>query len=75
MRGSHLPHPKSSLQSVKFSLSYAMRIMFCMFPLPFWYLVPENVKQFFFAKFGLACMHTRPLEYLDVPILLRPHAP
>ena len=50
-----------------------MGIMFGMFLLHFGYLGTQNVKQLFFTKFGPACAHTRSLEYLDIPILLRAH--
>ena len=52
-----------------------MRIMFGMFLFHFGYIGTQNVKQLFFAKFRSACMHARPLNYLDVPILLRAHVP
>ena len=57
MRGSHLPHAKFSLQSIKYSLRYAMGIMFGMFSFAFGNLVPKNVKQLISLSLSqLACM-------------------
>ena len=39
--------------------------------LHFGHLVPENVKQLFFSKFELTCMHARPLRFFDAPYLFR----
>ena len=75
MRGSHLPHAKFSLQSVKFLLRYAMGIMFGMFWFVFWVFSTQKCEAVIFAKFGLACMHTRPLDYLGALVLHRAHAP
>ena len=74
MRGSHLPHAKFSLQSIKFSLRYAMGIMIGMFLFASQVLIPENVKQIFSLS-SLACVHARPLRYLDIPYLIRAHMP
>ena len=35
----------------------------------------QKCEAVIFAKFGLACMHARPLEYLDALVLHRVHAP
>ena len=71
MRGSCLPHAKFSLQLGKFLLRYAMRIMFGMFLFVFWVFSTQQCEAVMIAKFRSACMHTRPLNYLDVLILLR----
>ena len=75
MRGSHLPHAKFSLQSMKFSLRYAMEIMFGMFLFAFWTFRTQKCEVVMFSKFKSACLHSRPLRYLDVPYLYRAHAP
>ena len=64
MRGSHLPLPKFSLQSVKFSLRYAMRIMFGMFPCAVFVFSTRKCEADIFVKVWLAYMHSRPLDYL-----------
>ena len=75
MRGSHLPHAKFSLQSMKFSLRYAMGIMFGMFLFAFWVFITQKCEVVIFPKFNSACMHARPLIYLDAPYLFGAHAP
>ena len=75
MRGSHLPHPKFSLQSGMFSLSYAMRIMFGMFLFAFWVFSTLKHEPVIFSKFRSAYMYASPLDYLDTPILLMEHMP
>ena len=75
MRGSHLPHAKFSLQSIKSSLRYAMGIMFGMFWFAFWVLSTQKCEVVNFPKIELACMHARPLRYLDAPYLCRAHTP
>ena len=75
MRGSHLPHGKFSLQSMKFLLRYAMGIMFGMFSFAFWAFSTQKCGVAIFSKFKLACMHARPLDYLDTPYLFRACAP
>ena len=75
MRGSLLPQAKFSLQLVKFSLRYAMRIMFGLFPFVLWVCGTQKCEAAIFTKFGSACRHARPLDYLDAPVLLRAHVP
>ena len=74
MRGSYLPHAKFSLQLVKFLLRYAMRIMFGMFSFEFWVFGTQNCEVVLFTKFKSACVHARPLKFLDVLVLYRAHA-
>ena len=74
MRGSHLPYAKFSLQSVKFLLSYAMRIMFGLFLFVCWVFSTQKCEAVIFTKFGLACVHARLLDYLDELVLHRAHA-
>ena len=45
---------------------YAMRIMFDMFLFAFWVFSTQKCVAVIFAKFGLACMYTRPLKSLHV---------
>ena len=75
MRGSHLPHAKFSLQLVKFSLRYAMGIKVGMLWFAFWVFCTCKGEAVIFTKFRSACMHTRPLEYLDMLVSLTAHAP
>ena len=75
MRGSHLPHAKFSLQYIKFSLTYTMGIMFGIFSFAFWAFSTQKCEAVIFHKFESACMHARPLGYLDVPYLYRACAP
>ena len=75
MRCSHLPHAKFSLQLVEFLLRYAMGIMFGMFWSAFWVFSTQKCEAVIFAKFRLACMHTRKLDYLDTLVLHRACAP
>ena len=75
MRGSHLPHAKFSLQLVKFSLRYAMGIMFGMFYFAFWVFGTWKCEVVIFTKFKSACMHARPLDFLDMLFLHRAHTP
>ena len=65
MRGSHLSHAKFSLQSMKFSLRYAMKVMFGMFSFAFQVLSAQKCGAVTFPKFESACRHARPLRYLD----------
>ena len=66
MRGSHLPHAKFSLQSIKFLLRHAMGIMFGMFSFAFQVCSTQKCEVVIFSKFEPACVHARPLRYLDV---------
>ena len=52
-----------------------MRIMFGMFLFEFWVLSTWKCEVVIFAKFRSACVHARPLNYLDVLILVRGCAP
>ena len=70
MKGSCLPDAKFSLQLVKILLRYAMGTCLTCSGMHFGYLAPETV---IFNKFGPACMHPRPLDYLDVLALYRAH--
>ena len=47
-----------------------MRIMFGMFLFAFWVFSTQKCETVIFTRFGLACMHARPLNYLDMPIYL-----
>ena len=48
-----------------------MRIMFGMFWLAFWVFSTQKCEAVIFAKLVLACMHARPLKYLDVLVFYR----
>ena len=51
-----------------------MGIMFGMFL--FWVFSTSECEAVIFAKFELACVHPRPLDYLDDALVLhRPHEP
>ena len=52
-----------------------MRIMFGMFLFAFWVFSAQKCEVVIFAKFGSACLHTRPLNYLDTLVLHRAHVP
>ena len=52
MRGSHLPHAKFSLQLGKFSLRYAMRIMFGMFLFAFGVFSTQKCEAVIFQSLG-----------------------
>ena len=75
MWGSRLPHAKFSLQLVKFSLRYAMGIMFGMFLFTFQVFSTCKCEVVIFAKFGSGCVHARPLDYLDALSLHKAHVP
>ena len=75
MRGSCLPHAKFSLESVILIKKYTMGIMFGMFLFAFRVFNTKKCEAVIFTKFELACMYTRPLEYLDTIFLHRACAP
>ena len=75
MRGSHLPHAQFSLQYLKFSLRYTMGNMFGMFSFEFRVIRTFKCEAVNFIKFELAGVPVRPLEYLDMPILIIACAP
>ena len=52
-----------------------MRIMFGMFLFALWVFSTQKCEAVMFVIFGSACVHARPLNYLDVPVLLRARAP
>ena len=52
-----------------------MRIMFGMFWLAFWVFGTQEGELVIFAKFRLACMHARSLNYLDTLVLHRACGP
>ena len=70
MRGSCLPHAQFSLQYLKFSLRYTMGNMFGMFSFAFWVIRTLKCEVVNFLKFESAGIPIRPIEYLDVPILI-----
>ena len=74
-RGSHLPHAKFSLQSILFLLGSAMGIMFGMFLFAFQIFSTWRCEAVIFPKFESACVHARPLRYLDMPYIFKAHAP
>ena len=49
--------------------------MFGMFLFAFWVFSTQKCEVAIFAKFELACMHARPLKYLDMVFLHRVHTP
>ena len=70
MRGSCLPHAQFSLQYLKFSLRYTMGNMFGRFSFAFWVIRAIKCEAVNFPKFELAGVPVRPIEYLDMPILI-----
>ena len=52
-----------------------MGIMFGMFLFAFWVFSTQNCEAVIFTQFKLACMHARPLEYLDMLFLHRACVP
>ena len=75
MRGSHLPHAQFSLQYLKFSLIYTTGNMFGMFSFAFWVIRALKCEVVNFLTFELAGIPIRPIEYLDMPILVIARAP
>ena len=73
--GSHLPHAQFSLQYLKFSLKYTMENVFGMFSFAFWVIKALKYETVNFLKFESAGVPVRPIEYLDMPILVIAHAP
>ena len=49
--------------------------MFGMFLFAFWVFSTQKCEVVIFAQFGLACVHARPLNYLDALTSPRAHAP
>ena len=72
MTGSHSPHAKCSLQSIKFLLRYGMGIMLGLISFALWAFSTKHMK-WFFPKFESASMHTRPHGYLDLPHIYLEH--
>ena len=77
MRGSHLTppptptHPQFLLQSGKFSSSYAMRILFDMFPFENWVVSTRKCEAVILPKVGLASNHVSQVNYLGMPVVLK----
>ena len=46
-----------------------------MFGMSFWVFSAQEYEAVIFSKFKLACMHARPLRYLDTLFLHRVHVP
>ena len=53
--------------AIKFLLRYTMGIMFGMFLFAFQVFITQKCEAVIFPKFKSACVHARPLGYLDVP--------
>ena len=75
MRGSHLPHPKFSLQYLKFSLRYTTANMSGMVSIAFWVIRALKCEVVNFLKFMLAGIPTRLFECLYTHILIIAHVP
>ena len=69
MRGSCVLHAQFSLQSVNFSLRYAMGIMVGVFWCAFWLFSTGKYVVLIFAEFRSTCVHARPLNYLYALVL------